>query len=306
MASELRLIVVDPLDGQLERAFARLEELERRWSRFLATSDISRINTAAGVAVRVDDSTLTLVATMVEAWRDTAGAYDPTVLPALVANGYAASRDAAHHRTVLPPGATVDGADPARIALDAVQRTVSIPVGMALDPGGMGKGLAADLVVAELLAGGAAGALCCIGGDLSMAGRPPAPDGWFIAVERPDPADGTLVTLAVSGGGVATSSVRSRRWMHAGTEQHHLIDPRTGRAAQTDLAAVTVIARSGWQAEAHATAALLRGGDGAIALLHGHGLSGIAVHLDGTVSATDDLAGVRALHPMGAVPCTSA
>ena len=89
-----------------------------------------------------------------------------------------------------------------------------------------------------------------------MAGRPVTDDGWLVTVEQPDPADGVLCTLAISGGGVATSSTRSRRWVLDGVERHHQIDPRTGRPSTTDLAAVTVIARAGWLAEVHATAAL--------------------------------------------------
>ncbi|MGD9752759.1 MAG: FAD:protein FMN transferase [Acidimicrobiia bacterium] len=306
MGSELLLIAVDPLDGQLRRALERLRELEQRWSRFLADSDVSRLNLAAGTPLDVAPETLTLLATMVQAWRDTAGGYDPTVLPALVAAGGAASRHRPQHRTVLPATA-VAGGDPSAIVLDALRRTATIPIGMAIDAGGIGKGLAADLIVLDLLAGGAAGALCSIGGDLSMAGRPPTPDGWRIAVERPaldggpdavgGPGPGVLVTLSVSGGGVATSSVRSRRWQVGDEQRHHVIDPRTGHPSDTDLAAVTVFARSGWQAEAHATAALLRGRDGALAHLHGHGLDGIAIDRDGRVLTTDALRHLDGLRP---------
>ena len=58
---------------------------------------------------------------------------------------------------------------------------------------------------------------------------------------------------------MATSSTRSRRWIHDGAIRHHVIDPASGAMSDTDLAAVTVIARSGWLAEAHATAAILAG-----------------------------------------------
>ena len=134
---------------------------------------------------------------------------------------------------------------------------------------------------------------------MTMAGSPPPTSsdtgGWSISVEDPDPSNGELCRLLVSGGGVATSSTRSRRWVRAGHEQHHLIDPRVGEISSTDLAAVTVIARSGWIAEAHATAALLAGSIGAIDHLDRHGLSGLAVGLDGSLQSTADLAVSREL-----------
>ncbi|MEZ5264797.1 MAG: FAD:protein FMN transferase [Acidimicrobiales bacterium] len=128
-----------------------------------------------------------------------------------------------------------------------------------------------------------------------MAVERPALDGGPDAVGGPGP--GVLVTLSVSGGGVATSSVRSRRWQVGDEQRHHVIDPRTGHPSDTDLAAVTVFARSGWQAEAHATAALLRGRDGALDHLHGHGLDGIAIDRDGRVLTTDALRHLDGLRP---------
>jgi thiamine biosynthesis lipoprotein len=85
-----------------------------------------------------------------------------------------------------------------------------------------------------------------------------------------------VCSLAIDAGGVATSSVRSRRWVRDGVERHHQIDPRTATCSSTDLIAVTVIARTGWLAEVHATAALGAGSAGVISYLDGHGLSGIA------------------------------
>lgn len=325
MASDLQLIVLDPQAGQWADAVGYLHHLEAVWSRFRATSDISRLNCAGGAAVAVDGETLVLVATMLEAWRMTAGGYDPTLLEALVAHGYVTSRDDAMlgeqppchpewydlERTapyganrrrigVIPGGVSRHrfGADSPRrgagsladIALDPVGPTLCLPAGLCLDPGGIGKGLAADLVVRRLLAGGAVGALVAIGGDMAMAGQPPQPDGWPVAVEDPDRPEDTLVRVVVSGGGVATSSTRSRRWRHEGVEKHHQIDPITAAPSTTDLAAVTVIAPTGWEAEAHASAALSRGGVGVVNYLEGHGLHGLAVTTEGTVLRTAGLA----------------
>lgn len=297
MACRLHLVVNDPRDaGQVDDAVALLDRLEAHWSRFLPDSDLTRINERAGHPVRVAPETVALVEAMHEAWVLTQGRYDPTILPILVAAGYATSRTDPARTTVLAAGARHTGAMDA-VRIDRAASTVCVPGGTALDPGGIGKGLAADAAVALLLAGGAAGALVGIGGDLAAAGAPPEPEGWRIDVERADPTATPLCRVAIDRGGVATSSTRSRRWSSDGADRHHVVDPATGAQSDTDLAAVTVFAGSGWQAEAFATAALLAGRGSVLAHLDSHELSGIAVAADGTVLRTDDLAALELLTP---------
>ena len=184
------------------------------------------------------------------------------------------------------------------LEIDVDTCTVRLPVGLTIDAGGIGKGLAADLAVEHALRLGAEGALVSIGGDISMGGRPPE-GGWTVVAEHPEPDRGTLGTIAVPGGGVATSSTRSRRWRLDGRERHHVIDPWTGRPSTTDLSSVTVVARSGWLAEVHATAAILAGSAEVIEYLDRHELSGLAVTDDHRVLATVDLAELG-----GATPST--
>ena len=301
MASELCVVVVGDADG--DHAVRLLEGLEAHWSRFLHDSDITRLNHSAGIPVRVDPSTVTLVATMVEAWRSTDGAFDPSILPTLVESGYRTSIDDPYRVTFLPDGRLVvggydSGPTMGDIVIDPEGSTITLPPGLVIDPGGIGKGLAADLAVRHLLDLGADGALVSIGGDMAMAGTPPNDaGGWTVAVAHPEPTHGNLCTLLVGAGGVATSSTRSRRWIHDGRERHHQIDPRRAEQSSTDLASVTVIGRSGWLAEAHATAALLCGANDVVDYLDHHDLSGIAVALDGHVLATPDLS-VVAVNPL--------
>ncbi len=299
MASELQLVTISDDDRGDDRSWATtvelLEHLETCWSRFLPTSDVSRLNVACGHPVQVDPSTITLVATMLGAWQATDHRFDPTTLPALVAAGYRASVEDPHRVTILASGAVVVGGfdddDPtlADIDVDVRTNTVRLPDGIAIDAGGIGKGLAADLAVTHALASGATGAMVSIGGDISTGGLAPE-GGWIVHVEHPEVDRGAVGTIALAGGGVATSSTRSRRWHHDGAERHHVIDPWTGAPSTTDLWSVTVVARSGWLAEAHATAALLAGSTHVVEYLDRHELSGVAVAADGRVHATDDLA----------------
>jgi thiamine biosynthesis lipoprotein len=291
MASELQLVTIGDADPD---ALLLLDHLESRWSRFLPDSDVSRLNLAGGHPVHVDPVTITLVSTMIEAWRATDHRFDPTILPALIAAGYRASIDDARRVTILSSGAMhVGGFDRDEATLDGVEidpeaSTVRLPPGLFVDAGGIGKGLAADLSVTSALRAGAAGAMTSIGGDISMGGRPPE-GGWVVHIEHPEAGRGNVATITVTGGGVATSSTRSRRWWHEGAQRHHVIDPWSGAPSTTDLSSVTVVARSGWLAEAHATAALLAGSAEVIAYARRHDLSALAVTNDGRILATDDL-----------------
>jgi len=293
MASELHLIVVG--DADVSSTAALLSELESHWSRFILDSDITTLNNASGRPVRVHPSTITLITTMIDGWRLTDHAFDPSVLQIVCDSGYRSSIDDPYKVTLLPDGAMlVGGYDEApamdNIDIDAATSTVRLPLGLALDPGGVGKGLAADLAVRHLLDNGAAGALVSIGGDMAMAGTPPqGSSGWSVAVENPDTSLGNACLLEVEAGGVATSSTRSRRWVHDGRERHHVIDPLARDQSTTDLATVTVIGRAGWLAEVHATAGLLAGTGGVLDYLERNELSGIAIDLDGRLIPTSDL-----------------
>jgi thiamine biosynthesis lipoprotein len=258
MGSTAHVVVVG--DASLvDTAFARLDDLERRWTRFRPTSELSRLNKHPGQHVIVSAETLTLVQRSIAGWRTTGGLFDPTVLPALRAAGY--DRDfasvAAHARTMQPADV---GAAPgcAGIECDERVRAVTLPAGVELDAGGIGKGLAADIVSGELIAAGAHGALVNVGGDLRVRGEPPAGDAWDVAVE--DAAtQGVLIRLGLLDAAVATSSRLRRRWTTGAGVMHHLVDPSTGRPACGSYATVSTVAHEAWWAEVVAKAIIVGG-----------------------------------------------
>lgn len=293
MASHVQVIVVDGPPQACATAQRSIEHLESIWSRFINSSDITRLNQANGRPVDVDPATLTLLGAMIDAHRLTTGRYNPTTLPALLNAGYRTSIDSAPRCNIgpPPPGAPTPAGPFQQPVIDRASQTATLPPRMTIDAGGIGKGLAADLVVAELLARGAAGALVSIGGDLAASGNAPNRDGWMLDIEDAFDQTTTLPRLIISGGGVATSSTLSRRWKTAGTERHHIIDPDSGAPAATDLAAVTAIAPCGWQAEAHATSLLLGGSADFDRYSHAHNIEAVATTHHGTLTATLALAG---------------
>jgi len=241
----------------VEQGIRRVRELERRWTRFSDCSEVSRLNAADADPVRVSTDTVRLVEAMVRAWHATRGAYDPTLLAPLVELGYAASRDDATRRTSLAVGCRPRGRVEA-ILVDAVMGEITLPAGTLIDPGGIGKGVAADLITEELVADGAAGAMVEIGGDLAVRGQPPAAGGWPVAVVDPVERD-RPGRIELAAGGVATSSSRFRTWTAGGTPRHHLLDPRTLLPTDRDVVACTVIAGTAGWAEAFAKVAFVEG-----------------------------------------------
>jgi thiamine biosynthesis lipoprotein len=302
MGTDAHVIVVGGPARLADVARSRMDELDARWSRFRPGSEISRLNASAGAPIEVSSETLLLVERALEGWDLSGGAFDATVLGAVIEAGYDRSFE---ELAVLPAefGGTLDRGRPRAPVATTVPvfagydsppveihgRTVRLRDGVGLDSGGIGKGLAADLVIAELLARGAEGACVNLGGDLRVAGVSPEDDGWTIGVDHPW-SPGPVALVGVACGGVATSTTLRRRWLVGDEWRHHLIDPRSGLPSDSDLNHVTVIAGEGWVAEVLAKAVLLNGSEFAFNILGGTGADALAVDQHGRITATEGFA----------------
>ncbi|HMS11529.1 MAG TPA: FAD:protein FMN transferase [Microthrixaceae bacterium] len=221
-----------------------LAALERRWSRFLPDSEISRWNSArlpddrAGVERGWSADTRSLVARAGEARRLTEGRFDAWVADRMVALGY--DRTYRELPSERPP------------ALSIVAEDAHRPFA-CFDPGGLGKGFAADLTAGRAMDAGAHGVLVEVGGDVVTRGW--APDGgpWVVEAER---SDGGAVRIELLDGAVATSDPDVRTWTVGSRRIRHVIDPLDGTPVRP-VGPVTIVAGEGWWAEAVATAALV-------------------------------------------------
>ena len=298
MGSDAHVIVVGGPPGLAEAARHRIDALEQAWSRFVPGSEVSSLTRQAGHWVELSPDSLLLVHRALDAWKLTIGRFDPTVLTAVISAGYDRSfEELAAHPTAPSAPAARRVISAAMIEVDG--NRVRLPEGGGFDPGGIGKGLAADLVAAEALEAGATGACVNLGGDLRVTGEPPYGNSWTVAVDHPSAKD-PIAFLGLTDGAVATSTTLRRRWTVAGEERHHLIDPWTGAPSRSDLTLATVITAEGWVAEVLAKAVLLRGSDGAFDLVSGLGADALTVDRDGVVRSTEGLAaflGGRALPP---------
>jgi thiamine biosynthesis lipoprotein len=292
LGTQVRLVVTDPdqLTAGCRLLQADLADVDLACSRFRADSELVAVNaTAPGRADGVPVSPLLAeaIAVALRAARRTRGNVDPTVGAAMAAAGY--DRDFALVRPTGPPLRLTVRQVPGwrQVRLDAAARTLSLPAGTQLDLGATAKAWAADRSAGRLADRLGCGVLVSLGGDIAVAGRPPA-DGWRIRVQdvtgRPeDPPPGPAAVVSIRAGGLATSSTAARRWRRGGDVIHHILDPRTGRPAAPVWRTVSVAALSCVEANTASTAAIIQGRD-AIGWLAAHRLPARLVGSDGSIT----------------------
>ncbi|MEA2142799.1 MAG: FAD:protein transferase [Solirubrobacteraceae bacterium] len=232
------------------RARAIASEMQRRLSRFDPGSELCRLNADPRERVPASGLMRQFAAAVAAAGEQSGGLVDATCLPAVEAAGYWQHWDPGAQFAAGPPPAP-DGDVRGWRAVMVEGGAVVRPRGVRLDSGGLGKGLAADLM-AEALGGLDTWIVDC-GGDLRVGGR--RDRARTIQVRDPLDADAVLHAFRVGRAAVATSGTTRRRWR----DGHHLIDPRTGRPAETGVLQVTAVAPTGLQAEVIAKTAILAG-----------------------------------------------
>jgi len=239
---------------RLAEAEGWVRDMHDRLTRFAPTSELSRFNASAGAWAEVSPVLEALLRESLRAHEISRGLVNAAVLPALLAAGY--TRTFAQGPTpvtlAVPPPAL-----PEVLALRV--GAARLRHGAALDLGGIAKGWLADRLAESL----GANALVNLCGDLRARGVGETGEGWPVGI-----GDRTVLLLDM---GAATSGTRKRSW---GPDLHHLIDPRTGRPARTDLGEVSVIARTAAEAEILAKTALLLGSKEAPAFLASQGALG--------------------------------
>lgn len=240
--------VVSDAEATVLAAVHRLEDLEGRWSRFRATSEVSNVNAGSGDWVEVSAVTALLFQRAEEAQRRTNGLFDPLMLRELIEIGYEQSHETLdlNHGTIT---STTGRVREQRNRLEIAGPAVRIPENTGFDPGGIGKGLAADLLMEDLLVAGATWAMVSLGGDIRFGGGALANEPVGVQIDDPREPEAVWGKTWVKGGAIATSSTTARRWKHGHSVHHHLLDPATGLPTQTDRIAATVFAHSAWWAD---------------------------------------------------------
>ena len=230
-------------------------------SRFRPDSELAAVNRAAGAPRPAGALLRDAVRAALRAAEITSGLVDPTVGRALRLAGY----DETFARLELREGRLVrpvfeQAGHWQEVQVDDARGTVRVPRGVELDLGATAKALAADRIAARAARETGAGVLVSIGGDIAVAGEPPE-HGWSVGIaddHRRAPEDAASCVVLRSGG-LASSATSTRRWRTAAGELHHILDPRTGRPAESPWTTVSVAAATCFDANAASTAAILLG-----------------------------------------------
>jgi len=300
MAIWLELSNMATAETLLREAEAMFTRAERRLSRFDPHSELAQLNANPGTWVPVSSMLWHVAMQARHMARETDGLFDFTQLTALEAAGYTRSftdrffwEDATEDK-LEPPDAWFGQWE--AVQVHAEGRSLWLPPGVKLDFGGIAKGYVAQQVVDFLSDWGPC--LVDASGDLTAGSAPTGWPGWPVAVTKPlteatanPSADReTQFPLWLVAGTMATSGIDYRRWPQNGRIAHHLIDPRTGQPAQTDLLTATVLAKTAVRAEAWATAALVAGHKLAHQRLTDKNLGAALIDHNGELTVTPALA----------------
>jgi thiamine biosynthesis lipoprotein len=273
MGNDVDILFVGGTQRDLETACARVAQLHSRWTRFESTSELMTINNNPGQSIRVSKDTVELAQCMLAGFTMTNGLFDATVLSELVKRGFGRAQSDSQLTTTWTAPALGDALERTMV-VDANQSIVAVPSGVGIDAGGIGKGLAADILVREALQAGVAGACVTIGGEVRVAGTPPRGSHWRVGVTDPD-SDDNLDVLAIRDGGAATSNADG--WRANGYS--HIVDPRDCERSPALLQATAVCGQA-WQAEVVAKALLLQDPQSAIDFAEDIGCEALVVTRD--------------------------
>ena len=273
------LVVAD--ESICDAIYSLANELESKWSRFIPDSEVMLLNNNPDVMHEVSDATLRLVSEMKLGFELTQGLYSANILGELIDLGFAKSRANPENVTNWYSKSKTS-ADLPEVVINLEEKSVSVPSGVALDAGGIGKGLAADLMSDYAMQLGAMGIAVFAGGDVAVKGMATQAAGWKVNISDPTNVDTHIASVLLSRGGLATSSPMG--WKIGGS--HHIIDPRTHMSSDSDVLQATVIAQNSSQAEVLAKMCVILGTRDGIARIDSLGVAVLIVDNTNQVHAS--------------------
>ncbi len=220
-------------------------------------SDIAKLNRAKGETVTVSDETAQLLERALALCEDTGGALDVTIYPVMRAWGF----DSKDYRVPSEDelAKLLEQVDYAAISVKG--NTVTVPEGVELDLGAVGKGYAGDRIVALWRDMGMESGLLCLGGNVQCLGAKPDGTDWSVGIRDPEDESALLATVTGRDMAVVTSGAYQRYFDEGGVRYHHIMDPATGKPAHSGAASVTIVAGSGVLCDALSTALYVIGPD---------------------------------------------
>lgn len=273
----------DNAQDALDDCAKAINNLERTFSRTMDSSCVARLNADGSFA---DEETARLVDAALHYSTETGGTFDMTIAP--LVELWNITGDEPH----VPAKREIDALLPlvGSNHVHVKDSTITLDEGCSIDLGGIAKGYASDVVADIFRSRGIESGTVSLGGNVYVCGHKPGGEAWSVGIQNPDGGDCAAYvsltdTFAVTSGGY-------QRFFTAedGTVYQHIIDPRTGAPARSDLTSVTVISKSGTRCDAYSTALYVMGEQRAIDFWRSMGdFDMILITADGRLLYTPDL-----------------
>lgn len=265
--------------------------LERILSRFIPESDISRINSAAGIkAEEVSSETYDVLSSAVEFSKCCHGCFDVTIGPLVTL--WTGVKDTSHPPSVSEINRALSLVDYTGLELNHFDNTVCLKkAGQSIDLGGIGKGYAADKILIVLKKHGILSAYSNFGGNVATIGTKPDGSPWQIGIQHPRCEDKLIGAVSVVNQSVVTSGDYQRYSIgHDGKRYHHILNPATGYPSESGLISVTLVADSSTEADALSTILFISGMEKGIQILKSFpGTEAIMIDMNASVYITRGL-----------------
>ena len=246
-------------EALLTEAAQEINRLESLLSRTRAGSDVSILN-ETGTA-QLSDETAALLDAALHYADITGGAFDVTIAPLVEAWNIHGENPRVLTEGEIAALLPLVGSEHLRLS----GTTATLDEGCAIDLGGIAKGYASDVIARLYRDGGMTGGWISLGGNVYAHGTKPDGSFWNVAVRDPMDAAATAAMVQLSNQFAVTSGGYQRYFTAGdGTVYQHILDPKTGIPAMSDLLSVTIVCGNGTMADAYSTALYVMGEAGAV------------------------------------------
>ncbi|MDO4287379.1 MAG: FAD:protein FMN transferase [Eubacteriales bacterium] len=272
----------------VDDAVAEIERLDALLSIGEADSEISKLN-ATGAATLSEDTSV-MIDKALELYDSTGGAFDITVLPLMEAWGFTTEEYQVPSDDILAEILTHVGAD--QLDWDADSRTITLGNSQKIDLGGIAKGFTSGRIMEIFQKDGVTSGMVSLGGNVHLLGSKTDGSKWRVGIQDPDNTEDILGILEVEDCAVITSGGYERYFEQDGVTYHHIVDPKTGKPADSGVTSATIVSKDGTLADGLSTSLFIMGVDEAAAYWkqHAEEFDAVLATEDGTVHVTEGIA----------------
>jgi thiamine biosynthesis lipoprotein len=275
----------------MDKAFERLNNIDDKMSAFKEYSEISKINTKAGITTEtVSKDTYFLVKKAIEYSNILEGTFDPTIRPLVKLWNIGTKEEAIPEKSQIEE--TLKLVNYNDVILDKSNHSIMLKhKKQALDVGGIAKGFAADEVRNIFYKHKIKSALIDLGGNIFALGSKEDGTPWKVGIQNPfEPRGEYIGILSVKNKSVVTSGNYERYFMKDGKRFHHIIDPKTGYPSQSKIISATIISDNSIDGDGLSTGIYIIGIDKALEIIEAiDGIDAIFITEDKKVYTTSGI-----------------